>query len=139
VNEWVPGLFDEGLQRRLIICGPSSLYVQVRTVWEAWQNFYYEQAIAEIVKAIDGFRQDFQRFKERFQEVGDRIQRAAEKYEEIASVSFKRLEQRFQKIEEHRRGQPSGAGGPEVLPMKADEALLDDRAAMAGGVEERVG
>ena len=38
VNEWMPQLIDECLQKKLILCGPWTLYAIVRIIHQAWQN-----------------------------------------------------------------------------------------------------
>ncbi len=105
VNEWMPTILDEALKKRIILCGPSSLYAQVRVIWQAWQSYHYSLAVQDIVRVIHAFAQDYQKFKERFQDLGTQIQRTSDKYQELLAISFRRLEQRMQKIADYQRGQ----------------------------------
>lgn len=105
VNEWMPGLIDECLQKKIILCGPWTLYAVLRIIMQAWQNYHYSMAIRDIVQVIDGFMRDYGKFRDRFQELGDRIEKVAEKHREIAEISHRRLESKIRKIEEYRKGQ----------------------------------
>ena len=123
VNEWMPGLIDECLAKRTILCGPWTLYAILRIIWQAWQNYNYSLAIRDIIKAINGFLQDYGKFKERFADLGDRLQRAMEKYQEIVGTSYRRLEGRLQQIEGYRKGHqipeepPEGEPAPGAIPV----------------------
>ena len=121
VNEWMPGLIDECLKKRTILCGPWTLYAILRIIWQAWQNYNYSLAIRDIIKSINGFLQDYGKFKERFTELGDRLAKASEKYQEISATSYKRLDQRLQQIEGYRKGHqiPEETAEPEALPPPA--------------------
>ena len=71
VNEWIPLLIDECLQKKLILCGPWTLYAVIRIIHQAWQNYQFSTAVHDIVRAINGFKQDYGIFKKRFEELGD--------------------------------------------------------------------
>ncbi|MDP3702851.1 MAG: DNA recombination protein RmuC [Candidatus Omnitrophota bacterium] len=124
VNEWMPGLIDECLKKRTILCGPWTLYAILRIIWQAWQNYNYSLAIRDIIKSINGFLQDYGKFKERFTELGDRLAKVSEKYQEISATSYKRLDQRLQQIEGYRKGHqiPEETAEPEA-PLPSVPAL----------------
>jgi len=105
INESEPGLIDECLRKRIILCGPWTLYAVVRIIWEAWQHYRYAEGIQDIVKAIDAFRQDYEKFKGRFEDLGKLIDKAQEKYQEITVTSYQRLDQKIQRIEDRRKGE----------------------------------
>ncbi len=117
VNELMPSLIDDCLKKKTILCGPWTLYAIVRIIWQAWENYRYSRAIQDIVRAINGFMQDYGKFKERFEDLKDRIDKVSLKYQEISEVSFRRLDNRIQHIEEYRKGQriPEGASESEQV------------------------
>ena len=82
-----------------------TLYAVIRIIWQAWQNDHYPLAIQDIVKVINAFMQDYQKFRERFAELGRRIEKVVEAHQEIAATSHRRLEGRIRQIEEYRKGQ----------------------------------
>ena len=120
VNEWMPQLIDECLQKKLILCGPWTLYAIVRIVHQAWQNYQFSAAVRDIVKMINGFMQDYGKFKDRFGELGELLEKLDAKYHEIAVTSAQRLDNKIRRIEEYRKGQniPEGFSEPEPLTFE---------------------
>ncbi len=120
VNEWIPNLIDECLHKKIILCGPWTLYAMVRIICQAWQNYRYSLAIQDIVKAINGFLLDYGKFKERFGELGELVQKTAEKYQDITTKSYQRLDTKIKRIEEYRKGQriPEALPEPEALTVE---------------------
>ena len=119
-NEWMPGLIDQCLEKKMILCGPWTLYALVRIIWQAWQNYNYTLAIQDIVKAINAFQQYFKNFKERFKKLGEAINKANTMYEEITDTSYKRLDRKIRHIEEYRKGQriPEAPVEPEIMSLE---------------------
>ena len=117
VNEWMPQLIDECLQKKLILCGPWTLYAIVRIIHQAWQNYQFSTAVRDIVQAINGFMQDYGLFKRRFGELGDLLQKLDAKYHEISATSAQRLDNKIRRIEEYRRGQNIQEALPEPEPL----------------------
>ena len=121
VNEWLPQLIDECLQKKLILCGPWTLYAIVRIVYQAWQNYQFSAAVRDIVRMINGFIQDYGKFKERFGELGDLLEKLDAKYREIAVTSAQRLDGKIRRIEEYRKGQHIAEGAPEPEPLTFEQ------------------
>ena len=120
VNDWMPGLIDEALDKRIILCGPWTLYAHVRLIWQAWQHYYHAQAIGEITRTVSEFLKAYERFKTRFEELGDKLGGALEGYEDIVRTSFAQLERKITQIEDYRRGQ----GGETSLPAPEEPSVL---------------
>lgn len=116
-HEVSPGLMDEALSQRVILCSPFTLYAVVSIVRQAHDNFYFEQAVREIVIKINDFMKTYETFKDRFGELGERLERVNEKYAEITETSYRMLESKIRKIEEYRKGQKI----PEALSESEEE------------------
>ena len=121
VNEWMPQLIDECLQKKLILCGPWTLYAIVRIIHQAWQNYQFSTAVRDIVRAINGFKQDYGLFKKRFDELGDLLEKLDTKYREISVTSAQRLDNKIRRIEEYRRGQNIPEELPEPDPLTLEQ------------------
>ena len=119
INEWMPGLIDEGMKKRVILCGPWTLYANVRLIWENWQNFYHAQTIGDIAKTVSEFLKDYERFKERFKDLGAKLEGARQKYEEITTTSYAQLNRRIDRIEEYRKGEGVLPAPPVTEPLEA--------------------
>lgn len=113
VNDWMPRLIDECLQKKLILCGPWTLYSTIRIVHQAWQNYQFSAAVRDIVQAINGLMKEYGSFKKRFGELGGLLEKLDAKYREIAVTSAQRLDNKIRKIEEYRKGHNIPEGLPE--------------------------
>ncbi len=128
VNEWIPGLLDECLHKRMILCGPWTFYAIVRVIYQAWDNYHYTISIKDIVKTIDGFLEDYDLFKKRFQDMGDQLGKLDEKYRDIMTKSFVRLDKKIQHIKRQKQGQP---------PIELDASLGENQLIEALDQEEK--
>lgn len=105
INQWMPGFIDESLSKRIVVCGPWTLYSQVRIIYEAWQNFYHERTLGDILTTITEFRKSYLLFVERFREMGKRLNSAQEFYQDITDKSFAQIERKIDQIDTYRKGQ----------------------------------
>ncbi len=111
VNEWMHDLIDEALKRRIIICGPSTLYAHIRLIAQMWETYHQARAVGDIAKTVNEFLKAYERFKERFGELGHQLEEAKNKYEEIVRTSYAQLDRKIERIEDYRRGQGLESGG----------------------------
>lgn len=104
LHEWWPGLMDEALKKRILICGPWSLYAIIRIIWQAWEHYYQVQTHTEILGAIREFQRFFKIFRDRFSSLGTKLEEATALYEDIERKSYSQLTKRISKIEELQSG-----------------------------------
>jgi DNA recombination protein RmuC len=104
VHEAAPGLLDDAMKQRVILCSPFTLYAVLAIVRQSFENFHFKEAAQEIMTMIVGFHQDFDKFKSRFEDLGRQLERASGKYQEITEKSYKRLDNRVKKIDDYRKG-----------------------------------
>ena len=126
VNDWMPTIIDEALSKRIILCGPWTLYAHVRLIWQAWQHFYHAQAVGEITRTVEEFLKAYERFKDRFEELGAKLAGAAQGHQDITRTSFAQLERKIAQIEEYRRGQGNDAS---ILETHEPAVLLPQEGA----------
>ena len=123
INEWLPGLIDEALRKRIVLCGPWTLYATVRLIWDAWQHYYHEQTIGEIIKVVSEFQGGFERFKDRFTELGKKLTEAASHHADIVRIDYAQLDRKIEQIKRYKEGEevPSHLGSEKeqaALPIK---------------------
>jgi DNA recombination protein RmuC len=116
IQESFPGLVDEALAQKVVLCSPFTLYAVLGVVRQAFDNFHFAQATQEVLKLISQFASTYETFKGRFEDLGKRLDAARKTYDEISGASFKRLDSSIQKIERVRRGEES----PEAPRLPAD-------------------
>jgi len=116
IQESFPGLVDEALSQKVVLCSPFTLYAVLGVVRQAFEHFHIAQETQEILTLIEQFSSNYSLFKERFTEFGERLSKLRETYDDIESKSFKRLEASIGKIERVRKGEEK----PEPPKLPAD-------------------
>lgn len=114
VHESCPGLIDEALSQKVVLCSPFTLYAVLAVVRQAFENFHFAQATQEVLKLVSAFAEAYERFRGRFEKLGEELDKARGLYDDIADKSFRQLDLAVQRIEKARKGQGDGAAPPEV-------------------------
>lgn len=117
IHEACPGLVDEALAQKVVLCSPFTLYAVLSVVRQAFENFHFTQATQEVLKLISSFGAAYEKFRERFMELGQRLSKAEELYHDISETSFRRLDSAILKIEKVRKGGGNGDDENAALPI----------------------
>jgi len=104
VHEAMPGLVDEALAQKVVLCSPFTLYAVLSVVRQAFDNFHFARATQEVLGLISSFAAVYEKFRERFGKLGDELDKTRAAYDEIAQTSFKRMDQAISKIDKVRKG-----------------------------------
>ncbi|MBU2543475.1 DNA recombination protein RmuC [Patescibacteria group bacterium] len=99
VNQKFPELVDEALEKRVIIVSPFTFIIVARTIIESYRNFMLEDRLREVIGYIDGFTQEWRRFKDQFVKYGRSIDTLGKAYQEITGTRFKQMDRKIGKIE----------------------------------------
>ncbi|MBU1966988.1 DNA recombination protein RmuC [Patescibacteria group bacterium] len=99
INQKFPELVDEALEKRVIIVSPFTFIIVARTIIESYRNFMLEDRLREVIGYIDGFTQEWRRFKDQFVKYGRSIDTLGKAYQEITGTRFKQMDRKIGKIE----------------------------------------
>ena len=99
INTEHPGIIDETLRKKIILCSPWTLYAVLRIIWQAWQNYHYSEGIRNIIGVIQEFRSEFQKFRSCMDTVGERLGKAQDSYQQMVGVRQRKLDKKIEKIE----------------------------------------
>ncbi|HAZ07241.1 MAG TPA: DNA recombination protein RmuC [Elusimicrobia bacterium] len=116
IQEAFPGLVDEALSQKVVLCSPFTLYAVLGVVRQAFDHFHFTQATQEVLKLITQFAATYDTFKERFLKLGEQVGKLREIYDDIEQKSFKRLDASVSKIERVRKGEEK----PEAASLPVD-------------------
>ena len=105
IQESFPGLVDEALTQKVVLCSPFTLYAVLSVIRQSFDNFHFAQATQEVLKLISHFSATYDTFKERFLKLGEQVGKVRELYDDIEQKSFKRLDGAVQKIDRVRKGE----------------------------------
>jgi len=115
IHEALPGLVDEALAQKVVLCSPFTLYAVLSVVRQSFDNFHFAQATQEVLSLISNFAAVYEKFRERFEKLGGEFEKTRELYDEIAQTSFKRMDQAIAKIDKVRKGE----GQPDLIAEAA--------------------
>ncbi|MFH1655966.1 MAG: DNA recombination protein RmuC [Candidatus Omnitrophota bacterium] len=105
IQENVPGLIDNAMKQKVVLCSPFTLYAMLSVIRQAFENFYYEKATKNIVNVIDQFSKAYDKFKDRFErELGTSINKLESQYRDITEKSFKSLDTKIRRIYDYKKG-----------------------------------
>ncbi|MDE2141881.1 MAG: DNA recombination protein RmuC [Elusimicrobia bacterium] len=109
IQEAFPGLVDEALSQKVVMCSPFTLYAVLGVVRQAFDHFHFTQATQEVLKLIGQFGATYETFKTRFTDFGEKLGKLSELYADIEQKSFKRLDASVAKIDRVRKGDKTDA------------------------------
>jgi DNA recombination protein RmuC len=104
IQEKMPDVMDFALKQKVVLCSPFTLYAMLSVVRQAHEHFRFEKDIKKIIELIEGFTKDYELFKNRFADLGSMIDKLGVQYTDINDKSFKKLDGKIQKIEDHKKG-----------------------------------
>ncbi|UPT76156.1 MAG: DNA recombination protein RmuC [Elusimicrobiota bacterium] len=116
IQENYPGLVDDALAHKVVLCSPFTLYAVLGVVRQSFDNFHFAQATQEVLKLISHFAATYETFKGRFLKLGEQVSKVSELYTDIEQTSFKRLDASVAKIDRVRKGEEK----PEAPKLPAD-------------------
>ena len=92
-NEW-----SEGMKKKVILAGPFSFSAILRTIYQSYRNFAYEQNIREIIKLIQTFEKEYTKMSDAVDAVGKHLENAVKKHTELTTTRDKKLSSVVEKI-----------------------------------------
>ena len=104
IQEKMPDVMDFALKQKVVLCSPFTLYAMLSVVRQAHEHFRFEKDIKKIIELIEGFTKDYELFKNRFADLGILIDKLGGQYADINEKSFKKLDSKIQRIEDHKKG-----------------------------------
>ncbi|MFA5059605.1 MAG: DNA recombination protein RmuC [Candidatus Omnitrophota bacterium] len=126
IQENMPGLIDQALKQKVVLCSPFTLYAMLSVIRQAYENFHYEKATKEIVKMIDLFSKTYDIFKKRFEEIGKSIGKLEDQYRDVAQTSFNSLDVKIKRINDYKKGNISSSPDKNNIIELSPQDIEDD-------------
>ncbi len=121
IHQQDPGLIDEALKNKVILCSPFTLFAILAIIRQALDNFSMEKTANEMLKLINVFRHQWGLFTRSLEKVGKKLDETHREFEALTTTRKRQLERQVDKIEELRR---SRGIEPGVLPPDAVEGEI---------------
>jgi DNA recombination protein RmuC len=112
IHEHDPGLIDEALGRKVVLCSPLTLFAVLAVVRRAADVAALERTSGEVLAVLGTFSQEWDRFCDALDKVGRTVDAMERAYGDLAGTRRRALERPLARIEELRR---HGVDEPERL------------------------
>ncbi len=125
INENDPGLVDEALKHKVILCSPFTLFAILAIIRQSLDNFSMEKTAGEILGLVKNFKKEWEKFTESMDKVGEKLEGARKEFGQMTGVRKTKLDKSLEKIEDlrHLKGLEEEAvlGEGETLALEAGE------------------
>jgi DNA recombination protein RmuC len=105
INQKFPHIVDDAISRRVMIVSPFTFLIVARTVMESYRNFMIGDKLKEVVKYIDEFAAEWDKFKDKFEKYGRSLATLQQDYESITGTRMRQMDKRIEKVQSYREGQ----------------------------------
>lgn len=98
IYESFPDVWQDALNRKVVMTGPFSFTAILRMVKQAYENFRFQKNVQGIITQIKIFGTEFEKYNEEFTKIGDRIESLHKQYDEVNNTRSKKLQKVVDKI-----------------------------------------
>lgn len=120
IHEHDPGLIDEALRRKVVLCSPMTLYAVLAVVRRAADVAALERTSGEVLAVLGTFTQEWERFCDALDKVGRTVDAVERAYGDLAGTRRRALERPLARVDELRR---LGASHPAAAAPGLEERL----------------
>ena len=118
IHESDPGLLDDALRQKVVLCSPLSLFAVLAVIRQAFDNFVLEETSNEILALLGAFTTQYERFCGQLEKLGRGIGTVSRAYEDLMGTRRRALERPLDRLEALRRERGiEAAGGPGLLEI----------------------
>ncbi|MEM8708177.1 MAG: DNA recombination protein RmuC [Actinomycetota bacterium] len=110
IHENDASLLDDALGKKVVLCSPTTLFAVLGVVRQAMDTFAVERATDEIIQALAGFNEQWQKFSEQIDKVDRHIGTLTNSFGELSGARRNQLERQLGKIEAIRSRSVEGDG-----------------------------
>ncbi len=132
INQNDPGLMDEALKSKVILCSPFTLFAILAIIRQSLDNFSMEKTAGEILGLVKNFKKEWERFGECMTKMGEKLDGARDEFRKLTTTRQGKLDKSIQKIEDLQ--QLKGLAEVEALDAESEIVALEE-----GDVKEKAG
>ena len=110
LHEHDPDLIDHALSQRVVLCSPTTLFAVLAVIRQAIDNFRIDQRSHEILAALGGLREQFDRWEEPMEKMRRGLASAQRAFDDLAGPRARQFERQLDKLESFRDDDQLGPG-----------------------------
>ena len=118
INQNDPGLIDEALKNKVILCSPFTLFAILAIIRQSLDNFSMEKTAGEMLRLVNSFKKEWEKFTDSMEKMGEKLEGARLEYQRLTTTRHNKLDKSVQRIEDMRRQK----GIEEALALTEGEA-----------------
>lgn len=104
INQKLPSVVDMAISKRVLIVSPFTFLIVARTVMESYRNFMIGDKLKEVVKYVDDFVGEWDKFKASFDKYGRSLTTLQKDYEELTGTRVRVMEKKIGKVQSYSAG-----------------------------------
>ncbi len=108
-------VWNGAMRKKVIMTGPFSFTAILRTIFQSYKSFKYQENLSGIVKLLRIFEQEYEKYNEELDRLGERIQLVASQYDTLSTTRTKKLSRIVDKIK-----------GEDILPSSEEKKKLEE-------------
>ncbi len=97
-NQKFPDLADYAISKRVLIVSPFTFLIVAHTVRESYRNFMIGDQLKEVIKHVEEFVTEWDRFKDQFAKFGRSIKTIQRDYDSITQTRTRQMEKRIRNV-----------------------------------------
>lgn len=132
LHEHDPSLIDESIAQKVVLCSPTTLFAVLAVIRQAVENFLVERRSDEILGALGGLREEWERWRDPIDKMGRGLQSAQRAFDELSGARYRRFGKQLEKLEAVRDSRRAELDEPEE--SEESEVPAYDRSAGGTGV-----
>lgn len=101
-------LMDEALDRKVVLCGPMTLYAMLAVVRQAAENANIMKTADEVLTLLGEFNRQWENYNTEMDKLGDRLDQVRKQYDLLRTTRTNVLERPLRKIEDLRADTTTG-------------------------------
>lgn len=127
IHEQDSSIIDYGLENKVILCSPITLFTILVVIRHAVDSFAFQQRSNEILSLYGTFSKQWGKFVDQLKQLGKKIDAVEEAYESLATTRLRQLDRPLKKIEiiRTRLGLPIAEDGEGGLLLLSEEVGED--------------
>ncbi|MEM8925465.1 MAG: DNA recombination protein RmuC [Actinomycetota bacterium] len=128
-------VIDVALAQKVVLCSPTTLFAVLAVIRQSVDNFLVERRSDEILGALGGLREQWEKWKEPMDKMGRALETARKAHDDLAGTRTRAFERQLEKLETVRDHRESDDDDLAERPGELHGRRDDDRVAAADPVD----
>jgi len=99
LNQHLPEVVDYAMSKRVLITSPFTFLIVARTIIESYRNFLLGDKLRGVLEQIDGFVQEWGKYRESLEKLGRAVESLGTSYKELTTTRTNQLEKRVERVQ----------------------------------------